>query len=279
MYLYFEPFSGFNDCLCSIIRLIDYCKKYNRILLINGMKSKYKINFSEYFNIINNNIICDTNNIIEIFNKNHTVYPSIFTNRLNDIINNKIIFYNSDIQKFNCDPLYKLPNKSIKETLIIYTGSLGGNGYILFKELHFNDNIKSECKKRYDMLKSPYISIQIRNTDRKSDYKNLYLDNKDIINSYNDIFISTDDKYSLDFFREHKLPFKNFTTFHNKKTDVPLHYDKTINPDTKFIDMICDIYIVSMSDKLLSNSRGGFIKLIRDCSNDKDNIAKQFSLS
>ena len=40
--------------------------------------------------------------------------------------------------------------------------------------------------------------------------------------------------------------------------------------------MLCDIYIAGMSDKLFSNSMGGFINLIRDIIKDKDNLIQQF---
>ena len=47
MYLYFEPRGGITDILCNIVRCHNYCKKHNRILLVNGQKSNYTINFSE----------------------------------------------------------------------------------------------------------------------------------------------------------------------------------------------------------------------------------------
>lgn len=49
MYVYFEPQGGFNDILTCLKEQLEYCKRHNRILLVNGMRTCYKINFSDYF--------------------------------------------------------------------------------------------------------------------------------------------------------------------------------------------------------------------------------------
>jgi hypothetical protein len=48
-YLYFEPKGGFNDVLCSTALCLNYCVSNNRVLLVNGLKSDYKIHFPDYF--------------------------------------------------------------------------------------------------------------------------------------------------------------------------------------------------------------------------------------
>jgi len=42
--------------------------------------------------------------------------------------------------------------------------------------------------------------------------------------------------------------------------------------------MLTDVYICGMSDKLLSSSPGGFIKLIRNCNKKRFELAKQFDI-
>ena len=125
------------------------------------------------------------------------------------------------------------------------------------------------------------MAIQVRNTDYKCDYEKLYEDNKTLIHSYNSIYLATDDKNSILFFLSKGLNVFNFTTFKNGSSNfVNLHYyDKSIDPHVKFVDLISDIYLCTMCDKLLSNSRGGFIRLIRDCHSDKNYMKEIFDFN
>jgi hypothetical protein len=41
--------------------------------------------------------------------------------------------------------------------------------------------------------------------------------------------------------------------------------------------MLCDIYLLAMSDKILSNSLGGYIILVKKCNENKNEIIKQFT--
>jgi hypothetical protein len=135
------------------------------------------------------------------------------------------------------------------------------SSFPIFKSLYFKQNIIDHVKEQYSKLPSPYLCIQVRNTDRKCDYVSLYEINKELIHSYNSIYIATDDKDSLDFFRSKGLPIYNFTDF----PSIPyenLHFS-SIDPDIKIKNLICDIYIISMAEKLLTNSIGGFICLCR----------------
>ena len=90
MYLYYITLGGFNDILVGIYQMLDYCKKTNRILLLNGFNSVYKINFSQFFNFNDINIICDTNEIISICQKKMNIYPEEFNGKIENIINGQI---------------------------------------------------------------------------------------------------------------------------------------------------------------------------------------------
>ena len=70
---------------------------------------------------------------------------------------------------------------------------------------------------------------------------------------------------------------KNFTTFPDD-----LYYnlhESNINSYIKFIDLICDIYLITMSDKIFSNSIGRFIHLVRKCNINKYEVQKQFQIN
>jgi len=266
MYVYLSSQNGFNDILCNISRVIEYCVKNNRTLLVDTTKSCYGINFSDYFYFKDMpiSIITDVNTIRDIIaDESLSIHPSNITDR--NIDNWTFIWTPRSIYTLN-KTLLRLPVDSCKEDIIIHSVCGGGPGIVLFKQLFFKKHIIEYVKQQFEKLPPKYISIHIRNTDIKCDYKLLYQQNIDLIHSYNTVYIATDDQNSLDFFRSQGLNVINFTEFPSVST-INLHYS-SVSSDTKIKNMICDIYVTSMADRLLSNSKGGFIKLLRSIRND-----------
>jgi len=273
-YLYLEPRGGFNDILTNISNCLDYCRKHQRILLVNGEKTLYKINFSDYFYPPFNTII-DTETIKEIcLNTQNTVHPFFFQDKMLALLKGEINFsyakegwlYKENGKNVNLE----LITGGTDQDIVIYSSCGAGDGYKIFKELVFKDNLMNICKERYASLKKPFLGIQIRNTDYSCDYPHFYNKHESLIKSYEEVYLASDDIRVLDFFNEKNVNFKNFTTYpHTKYKNL---HSSNISPHTKFIDMISDIYILSLSNKLISPSKGGFIKLIRDVSENRDFI-------
>jgi hypothetical protein len=163
-YVYFEPCAGFNDILCNITRCLEYCVQNKRILLVNGKKCTYKINFSDYFDMVSNeNIIFDTEIIKKICsNTSYSIYPSELQDKMKDILGNKIRFhYGRTTTEFcyntnNNYIIFELFDKEISEDIVVFTCRGGGNGYNLFKQLTFKKNILDICNERYNRLNKPY---------------------------------------------------------------------------------------------------------------------------
>lgn len=264
-YVYFEPKGGFNDILCNITYCLTYCKNNQRILLVNGKKSVYNINFSEYFEIpLDTYIIFDINEIKKIcLNNSLSIYPNKFQNRMEYVLGDtiKFVYCPGGGGRLCEDTKLELPDKIINEDIIIYSQCGSGNGFYLFKELIFKQNIMEICKERYKSLKKPYLGIHIRNTDYKCDYVGFFNKYEILIKSFTEVYIATDDYNVIQFFKEHGIQIKNFTTFPTK-VSINLH-SSNVDPHIKFVDMICDIVILSLSDKLISPSIGGFIKLVK----------------
>ena len=282
MYLYCLPRGGFNDQLVNIQRGIEYCDKHNRTLLLDTSDSCYKINWSEYFTIKSKcNIIGDINIIRKLLSDKLTVYPPFITDKLFDIMSQNIHTY-KDMNKYT----YKLDDNTIsidlpiqdpKETVVVYTKIQGGDGVPLFKSLSLNDNLKNHCTSKYYTIPSPYLGIQIRNTDHKCDYVTLYESNKEVIHSYQTIYVATDCKEALDFFKTvcvNSVIF-NFTTFQENSGNYNLHYS-TVSGDTKIKDLICDLYMITMCDKFLMSSFGGYSRLMKHC--HKNDLVKRMFL-
>ena len=280
-YVYCMPRGGFNDNLSVIVKGLEYCKKYNRILLVDTINSTYNVDFGNYFKFQDDNIICDSEKIKKIlYDKEVTIYPSILCEKMNNILDNKVKFTFIVNKNYTYENIIlALPRDNINENIIVFVacGSKMMDTYSSFKNLIFQPKIKQIINDRYNKVKKPYIAIQIRNTDRICDYEVLYENNKEEINSAIEIYIATDDKKALTFFIDKGLPVKNFTTYPNEDNYNNLHYS-SVDPHTKFIDMLSDIYICGMAEKLISSSVGGFITLIRSCNQNKSELAKQFEI-
>ena len=275
MYLYFIPKGGLNDILCGLNICLAYSKRHNRVLLFDTTQSCYQINFSDYFKLPQKNIIYDINEIRNICKDNYKIYPTFLNNKLKEIMSGSLEFkFRPDGFTYNNQSI-KLPRERREEEIIFYTSCGGGEGFRMFKKLIFKQNIIQYCKDNYNQIQKPYLCIQVRNTDIKCQYKKMYESQKALINNYKSIYVATDDEAALVFFKSKGLNIINFTTFGLVKSRN-LHVNSSINPDKKIMDLLSDIYIITMSDKFLSNSVGGFIDLVRDCRRNRDFISRKF---
>lgn len=279
-YVLFIPYGGINDCFSRIYDIISYCKINKRTLLLHMKKSHYKINFSDYFSIknIDCDIIYDSNKIKNFLlsfkdTKNFTIHPSgIDIKMLLDLFdetNNEELLYKKEfrfIGYFYNDILLNLPEKS-HESIILHSICGGGNGFLFLKNLELNKDFKNKIKQKLQLLDNNYLCIQVRNTDLECDYINLYENNKEYINSFKTKYICTDSKLVYKFFKS-KINVICFTTFPDKH--IPIHKAKNIDCKQRFLDLFTDIFIATNSMSILSNSKGGFINLLRNCHKNKE---------
>jgi hypothetical protein len=279
-YIYLTAHGGFNDILCVIEHVINVCKKNNRTLLLDTINNlTYKINFSDYFNLVNVPIIYDMNEIKKIvFNKNLSIFPNILNNKMEDIVYNKvpISYKRGGFQYDNTNINLVLPSNEQKEDIIVHVAC--GNGHNSFNffnnHIFFKTDIINYCNNNLNKINKPYICLYIRNTDIKCNYKNLYNTHKELIHTFKNVYIASDDKNVISFFKKLPLNIYNFTTFPSDNYKG-LHYSN-IDKDIKIKDLISDLYIISMADKLVSNSKGGFNKLVSSCNKNASSIKNKF---
>ena len=143
---------GLNDIFVTLNRILKYCKRYNRILLFDMKNTLYNINFANYFDIDDKDIIYDSDEIKNIIFKNNiTLYPTNLNANINDISELFYKFYNgekktqrsehnSNIFKYNNYGKFsingvnlKLPSEEIKKDIIIH--ATGGGGLLGLKFL------------------------------------------------------------------------------------------------------------------------------------------------
>jgi hypothetical protein len=265
---------GFNDILVGLSKLINYCIKTNRTLLFDTTRSPYKINWSDYFTIQTGcNVICDIEKIKILITDNLTIYPKYLNCKMKNILKSPSQvftfkpfigwYYKLDDNNYN---LLTFPKENPSEDVIVIIHHKGGDGFEIFKSLSLSDNIKTHCKDKYSLIPKPYLGIQIRNTDIKCNYVAMYESNKELIHSYQTIYVSTDCVEALKFFNTlciNSTVF-NFTTFDENICNKNLHYSN-IDGDIKIKDLLCDIYMITMCDKFLTNSKGGFVNLLKEC--------------
>ena len=276
--------SGLNDHFKLIQYAVKYCVSKNRTLLLHTQHPSncYRINFSDYFDIENNqcNIIYDSNKIKDIFNDNTlTAYPNILSNKLSLIFgeNNEFKFsWNWKLGgHYKCNGIdLVLPDNDVDEDCIVYMNhdtGCGFGGFGGFKQISLKENIKNICKERLNIIGDNYLCIQVRDTDIKGkipfDYIRVYEENKEEIESYEKIYVATDSKECLNFFKSKNLNIYNFVTFPEGEY-MSLHYCN-ISPDIKIKDVMTDIFIATNSCKIISNSKGSFINLLRQCHENK----------
>lgn len=267
-YLYLIPQGGFNDILCRIMSALIFCRRYNRILLLDTVHTiSYGINWSDFFGMNISDVIYDIKkikNIILNSNKKLSVYPKELDGKILDIIDGK----------FRLERISK--PTSAKTEDVIFNRECGGcfSGYSIFKLLKINLNIKRYCQIKYSSIPKKYLGIHIRNTDYKNNYRLLYKKNKSLIHKYDNIYVASDDPRVIEYFKTKNLNVFNFTTFHESPNET-LHYSN-VPGNIKIRDIMCDIFILSQSDKILSTSKGGFTQLIKSCFKKKKEVWKQF---
>ena len=268
-YVYFIPKGGINDVFVQINKVIQYCIRKQRILLLDMLPSGYKINFADYFNI--NNVGCHVvyNSLIIkyiIESKTHTLYPNILNEHSVNLLKDskKFIWTKGTTIFAYKDALLNLPNEDVEHDIIVHVCCGGGKGYSLFNHLSLNNNLKTFCKENINRIKQKYMCIYVRNTDLKSNYTFLYENHKEEIHSYKAIYICTDDKNVLQYFKNKHENVNCFTTFPENEYHS-LHTSKELDGNTKIKDIFVDMYMAIGSDKLLTNSRGGFVTLLKDC--------------
>ena len=243
-------------------------------------------------------IIYDTNEILNVLqslqnSNNLSVHPNNLDFNLCDLYNGN----GKNIQDFEyvSNPFspyaYKgttldLPDNA-NESVILHSCCGGGEGYNFFKQLGLNDNIKSIIRKKLASLTPGYLCIQVRNTDYRCDYKGLYSENKEFIRSFPQVYLCTDDPGAFKFLKSTGLNVECFTTFPDIVEDVDssqagadectdengccgIHHNSNADKTTHMQDVLVDILIATNSKSILSNSKGGFINLLRKCHENKD---------
>ena len=259
LYLYITPKTrsrGLNDLFVNIYRSYKYCRTVNRILLIDFTTTVYKCNLSEIFIFRQEDIICNSNKIKTIIEScNDKIYPN---KKVREIVglNKKTDFKNKLVN-------IHLSGWGCHKTEAIHKDNLKQNPQIVWKFIFssiiiINKAVRKRFKKLVKKLPNKYTSLQIRNTDRKSNYLNFIKKNKRSL--CDTIYVATDDKTTLNILTKTLTNYKvlNYTNFPNNYGTL---HNSEIDGITKLTDIFTDLYIISKSYNFFSNSPGSFSEL------------------
>lgn len=288
-YLYLTiPFEGLASIFSILYCAIEFCKKTNRTLIFNGDETCYNhtevegqrkkqsgLNLVKFFDI-NYDILFDSDKINDFIKskKKLSIYPESF-----DIENINYTWskeYQCVIGTCN-DRKHHFTKKfddykNLEEDILIFAGGGGAGNAIKFMNEYFtiSEYMKNYFETIYTKINKSYLSIQVRNTDRFSDYEKLYIENKDLIHNYNNILLATDDYRVLKYFKQFDLNIYNFTNFSTTslKNLSSLHKGD-MDSKLKIKSTLLDLYLMSKSDRIISNSVGGYIILANKLHNQK----------
>lgn len=259
-YFFCFPQGGFND-FCEIIwTAFEYCKKFNRTLVID---TRFIITFKDDFRkyIIINDPLVYTGDIDLLFEKlktdNVSFYPKL-SSILSDFKNiyditskfswkKKGIYYDDEIR---CSFSLK---EDYHENILFFSTVKGGPNITKLLEIsELDPTLKNKILLKYNTLPKDYVAIHIRNTDYTSNFRKFQENHKHLLTN-KDIFLATDDFKVTDFFKqtykERLFQFSNIPSVKIRQ-NRGFHYDnKIILPEIMIEDCISDFILCCLSDK------------------------------
>ena len=137
--------------------------------------------------------------------------------------------------------------KSYEEDVIIYANCIGGFGIIeLLPIIFFKPILKTYIANRLAKLPDNFISLHIRNTDRKSSYKEFIKEHYDKLHDRK-IFVASDNYECIEYIQT-IFTNKNVFSFSNIPKELknkPIHENNSaLNKEEFVLDLISDFFLL-----------------------------------
>jgi hypothetical protein len=273
-YVIYKGSGGLIHMLGGLVFAINYCIKYNNILIIDVISHNcYKHYLSDFFNIINSEplIYSEDYNLIEpkniIYCKKYTIndiknYPDIEV----PTMSNGTLYH---IYKFHQFELrYTLKPESRRQLIKIYAGP-GLNDYAsILKFIKVKPEIVNIIKEK-PMIEN-YLGVHFRNTDIKNNINN-------VINlikkyKYNNIYLATDDATAYD---KIKISLPNYNIYQYTKpinaNGEPIHYAEK-NKYNLILNILIDIYFLYHANDFIPSAQSTVSRFVSKMRNKKIDI-------
>ena len=253
-YVICMPGGGLCDMMMRIYVCIEYCKKYNRSMILDTSKSTHaQDSIFNYFSIGSPVIYRGTTNILHSM----TTYPKDLFKKIDENIDSPKLCMNI--------------KKSFNEDILFYRRC----GRIFSPEYYYK-NFLSVCTltplvkqiytKRRSLLPEEYISVHVRNTDYESNVDGFLTKHSKIFEA-NPIFLATDDYDTIQKFKElygnqvysfAKIKPLDGAEAHHKK-DMTLRENRTLT-----IDAIVDLLLLASGKTIFASSKeSGYSKVAK----------------
>lgn len=271
-YFYLIPQGGLCDILTKINQALKYCIESDRKLFIDTRYGRYGRNIFKYITFNHDLIIQDFDYFKKIKLDNLSVYPKELKNKFKNILNKKNIKIT-----YNAPKIYSInnvqlifPDLETSEDIIIYSNHGGSKDIFIFfnQYITLKDKIKNHCQKMIKNIKSKYLGIHIRNTDRKINIQKLYNIHKELFKKYEYIYLATDDVNSINFLKSLNLNIININSWSSDNNNISF--------EKKFKDLFFDIYAILNASQVLLKSKGGFSRLLRHSYENKNLVLQKF---
>ncbi len=271
-YVIYKGSGGLIHMLGGLVFAMNYCIKYNNILIIDVISHNcYKHYLSDFFLINNEN--CPTlkysedYNLIEsgiYFAKKYTIdniknYPDI------EIPTSKDYY----IYKFHKYELrYSLQPTNTKQKIKIYAGP-GINDYLsILKFIKVKPEIVNIIKEK-PMIEN-YLGVHFRNTDIKNDINNII--NLIKKNKYNNIYLATDDASA---YNKIKLALPTHNIYQYTKpinaNGEPIHYAEK-NKYNLILNILIDIYFLYNANDFIPSTQSTVSRFVLKMRKEKIDI-------
>ncbi len=259
-YVIYKGTGGLVHMLGGLVFSINYCIKYNNILIIDVIShSCFKHNLSDFFIIKNCPELkySEDYNIIEpniYFAKKYSMndiknYPNV------ELVNGKLV---GNYQFYNYHIRHTLLPTNYKQKIKIYAGPGSNDHLSILKYIKVKDEIITKIKEFQEI--NNYIGVHFRNTDIQSNFNDFI--NKIKNYNYNNIYLATDDATAYDKFKS-ALPNHNIYQYTKPiaANGEPIHYAEN-NKYKLILNILIDIYFLYKANEFINTQISTVSRLI-----------------
>lgn len=273
-YILCRPKGGFNDMLTQIEKCWKYAEIFNRKLIIDSLDSGFHDHFDHYFISKKNQSVLPIYDIPNDINCNASVFPNELTNTIQTYNSFYDIQYHNFFDKDSGVQLTFDFSINYEQNILIHEQCGRNNDSInALNRIRLTQEISKKIQEKMKFLGN-YISIHIRNTDYKTNYKKFFNEIKNENSPIKKYVLCTDDylcqQYAKDFF-ENKILFTHKVP---NTQGAPLHYNDNLNRLETNINTIMDLLILAMGQEIKftkteNNIYSGFSLLAKNLNHNK----------
>lgn len=276
-----RPYGGFMDILSQIEKCCRYAETSDRTVIVDTKfaSDAFAADFDDYFISRQSRLILAPKDFVPVFDR-ASVFPACLQGRVSsynwDFVQAEGLF----IERETRHPLtFDFDHQYPHDLLVHHQGRRTPFAVAAFMRLRLKLPLVRELLSRYDKIGGPYLGVQIRHTDYRSDYRPLM--ERLAVAGVKKLFLATDNKQVLEEFRASLHGKQVFSFAEELSSDgTPIHLRAPAKGDIhkRNCDAILDLLLLALSGNVLSpdltNAPGrikksGFTVLATELANQK----------